>query len=118
MQHIIRKQVIQLEMDKSLDGFDVQHRVSLYYQKEIVPLLERLLNELSIEDETVQLDTVEIDLGIFSINDITQPNWIDEIRSKILQQLRLVVHKGLPQKERIIQAESLNICSQWLFYMQ
>src|SRR2546423_5857295 len=114
MRHVIRKQIIHLTVDKRLDAFEVQHLLSNYYQNEIIPMLEKLFNEVSTEEETILLETQEIDLGIFNLKQVGQPDWAAEIEKKIAMELkRSVLRSGNQHVTRI--PETISISRQWLF---
>jgi hypothetical protein len=49
MQHRIKKQVLQLLVDPGLDAFAIQQAASNCYWDEILPVLERVFDELSVE---------------------------------------------------------------------
>ena len=60
--HIIKKQVIELQMAGSLDRTSIQNRVSRIYRQEIVPLLDKLLSEKSASSALI-IDRLEINIG-------------------------------------------------------
>ncbi|HEV8084464.1 MAG TPA: contractile injection system tape measure protein, partial [Chitinophagaceae bacterium] len=118
MQHIIKKQIINLSLDKKLDAFHIQHLVSDQYWNKIVPVLQKAFDAASSEDEIISLDTFEIDLGIINVKEIEKGNWEDEVLEKITEQLLPVKH-GLSSKEKVIKkSRALSISEQWIFYMQ
>ena len=73
MQHLVKKQTIHLTLSKQADArpdgssgraFRIQQQVSNHYRQEVLPLLEDVFNELSDEEELIQIEQLEIDLGI------------------------------------------------------
>ena len=60
--HIIKKQVIELEVEESLDSADIQDRVSRIYHDTVVPLLDKLLSNKSASSLLV-IDHLEINIG-------------------------------------------------------
>ena len=66
MRHYIKKQVVQLLVDPSLDAFSLQQAASNYYWSEIAPVLAQIFDELSTEGETIRLDRLELDLGMLT----------------------------------------------------
>src|SRR5689334_1089455 len=70
MQHIIKKQVIELTIDKQLDAFAIQQQVSDWYWHQFLSLLEVELNKLSTPDEVQVIDRLEIDLGIINLQQL------------------------------------------------
>ena len=118
MQHIIKKQVINLSLDKKLDAFHIQQLVSNYYWNKIVPVLQQAFDAASNEDETISLDTLEIDLGIINVKEIEKGDWEEKVFKKISEQL-ILVKRGLSFKENVKKKSRVfNISEQWIFYMQ
>ena len=63
MKHMIRKQVITLQLDAGRNVFSIQQQARDYYFQQITPALEKLFDELSSENEIVHIEKLEIDLG-------------------------------------------------------
>jgi Contractile injection system tape measure protein len=61
--HIIKRQVIELQMADRLDKTAIQNRVSNIYQATIVPLLDKLLSDKSNTSEPLIIDRLEINIG-------------------------------------------------------
>ncbi|HKR03524.1 MAG TPA: contractile injection system tape measure protein, partial [Bacteroidia bacterium] len=118
MQHIIRRQVLQLEISKELDPFQIQHSARRQYWEKIVKVLENFFNEISSDDEVVRIDRLEINLGVFSEKDFENIDWSEQLISKIMEQLRKSTGaKSVLQKSSRI-SELENIFSQWIFYLK
>ncbi len=117
MQHLIKKQVIALDMPKSAKSFEVQQTMRNIYLQKILPLLEQVFDELSDEEETIFIDQLEIDLGNISESDIALDKWDLKIVSGITGQLykKINIKKEKPGAHEL---KSLSVCSQWLFYME
>ncbi len=118
MQHIIKKQVINLSLDKKLDAFRIQQLVSNHYYNKIVPMLQQAFDAASNEEETISLDTLEIDMGIINEKEIEKGNWEELVFKKISEQLLPFKH-NIPSQDKIKKkSTSLSISGQWIFYMQ
>ena len=118
MQHIIKKQVIDLSLDKGLDAFRIQQRVSDYYFAKIVPLLQEAFDAASADEETISIDNLEIDLGTITVEEIEKGNWEEKVFKNIIEQLIPVMHgisSGVKVKKK---TKALSISGQWIFYMQ
>ncbi|MEP7229798.1 MAG: contractile injection system tape measure protein [Ginsengibacter sp.] len=119
MRHIIRKQLIDLGVDKELDAFSVQQDVSVFYWDHIIPLLERVFNDLSNTGEVITIDKLEIELGNFAPKEIKQKWDIDKLLSEITSQLYSQIKFGRDEGIKITrQKQESNIFRQWLFYME
>ena len=118
MKHIIKKQVIDLSLERGLDAFRIQQQVSNYYFDKIVPLLQEAFDSASREDETISIDNLEIDLGIINEREIEKGTWEETVFKNISEQLIPVKHQlpsGIKVKKK---SRSLSISDQWIFYMQ
>ncbi len=120
MQHIIRKQTIQLSLTNQQEAFRTQQLVSGHYWHDVLPVLEKLFNEVSTENETLYLDTLEIDLGILTEKEIARQNFSPETLTLIAKQLRekLIKFSAGPKQKGKLHATSVGIGRQWLFYME
>jgi hypothetical protein len=118
MQHIIKKQVIHLLMDKGLDAFYIQQRVSNDYREKILPLLSGLFDAACEDDEILVLDKLELNLGVLSPKDIESGNWSEKVIKNISEQLVDLRHKNNSQLQIVKKPEFRGIASQWIYYMQ
>ncbi len=118
MQHLVKKQVIEITCSKRTDAFRMQQLISNHYWQDVVPLLSSVFNEISAEGKITRIDKLEIDLGFISEKEMSEVRWNDEILSRIKTQLyeKLVGE----EKDKVIVHEvaRMSICKQWLFYMQ
>ena len=62
--HIIRKQVIDLDIDGRLSGQDIQERVSRLFNDRLISLIENYLDRIDSPLGTTQIPLLEIDLGV------------------------------------------------------
>lgn len=118
MQHLVKKQSINLTLSKQSDAFRMQQQVSSHYWQDVLPLLATIFDELSSEEEVIQIERLEIDLGILSEKQINEGQWNNEILSRIKKQVYEKIYGK--EKNTIVRHESatLSSCKQWLFYMQ
>lgn len=118
MQHIIKKQIIDLSLERGLDAFRIQQQVSNYYLEKIVPLLQVAFDAASDEEEIISIDNLEIDLGTINIKEIEKGNWEEKVFKKISEQLIPIKH-GLSSVAKVKRKTSpLSISDQWIFYMR
>ncbi len=118
MPHIIRKQVIELNMDKSLNYFHIQELISRQYWKLVLPALQKEFDSLDEDNEVIEVEHLVIDLGILTEKSIRQEEWAREvpaILAKILDRLRI---PGMPGITAIRRPGHMNVFRQWIFYMQ
>lgn len=114
MQHIIKKQIIDLSLERGLDAFRIQQQVSNYYFEKIVPLLQVAFDAASDEEEIISIDNLEINLGTINIKEIEKGDWDEKVFKKISEQLIHIKHRLKAKKK----TRPLSISDQWIFYMQ
>ena len=83
MQHLIKKQMLELTLHKRLKHFHTKQLVSGHYRNNIVPLLEKIFDKVGNADEVIQLDKLEIDLGVVSEKSIEKKEWETLLQSKM-----------------------------------
>ena len=61
--HIIRKQIIELELASTKGTYEFQQKVSTLFQNDICAVLDNIFSELLSEEKVLQLAKLEVDLG-------------------------------------------------------
>ena len=118
MKHLIKKQFIELALGNTLDHFHLQQLVSQHYWDTIVPALEKEFDKISNEDEVIEIDRLEIDLGIFSEKNFEKNEWTVGLPAKLGEILRKAVDVGSFNKAVKTTSKRLSVFSQWLSYMR
>ena len=81
--HIIQKQVLEVEMENPVDAFQFRNRLGTVFQEKILPGLEILFDEISTDNRLIRMDKLEIELG-----NIEAKNWENNLAEKAIQQIR------------------------------
>ena len=89
--HIIKKQIIELQLSSQQGAFEVQSEVSRIYRSKVIPLIEALCNQLSDEQTIVRIDSLEIDLGNININNLEQ---------ELVEKIEEYIKQHLPEKKK------------------
>lgn len=118
MQHIIKKQIIDLSVDKKQDAFHVQQEVSNYYRNKILPLLEKAFDAASNEDETISVDSLEIDLGVINIKETEKAEEVEKVFLKIEEMLIPIKQEISSKVNAKKKSRELSVSEQWIFYMR
>jgi hypothetical protein len=118
MQHIIKKQIINLSIDKKIDAFHLQQRISVEFWSKIVPLLEKIFDAVSLENETISLDKLEIDVGMINVKQIEKGNFEEVVFKKINEQLTSLKYGSASKIKAVKEPTQLSISGQWIFYMR
>lgn len=85
-QHIIKKQILELELSSEKEAFELQNQVSKIYRDKIVPLIDTYCNQLSSPDIIDKINRLELNLGSVDINNLEQ-DLIQKVEVQIKQQL-------------------------------
>jgi len=97
MDHIIRRQLLELTLDGQQPPFDLQNRLSDQYYQTLLPVLEKWFDQLAGEDEVLFIDRLVLDLGTFSRRDFD---------NRLLKQ-RLIEKLSSPDFARTMGVEGL-----------
>jgi len=90
--HIIRKQLIELELPSKEGAIALQRKVSRLYQEEVVKHLERVFDGLNLNGQILRIPKLEIDLGTIS------PEQID----------RVFVEKCVQEIQKVVEAQAID----------
>ena len=118
MQHLVKKQVIDITCSKRTDAFRMQQLVSKHYWQQLVPLLDKIFDEVSDEEEVILVKQLEVDLGFITEEEMSEARWNDDIISRIRNQLYEKIKGKEKDKSTRHEAIRMSVCKQWLFYMQ
>jgi Contractile injection system tape measure protein len=118
MRHLIQKQEFLLTVLPGVDAFRVQHAASRYLREQLLPLLERIFDELSTEQEVISLDHCIIDLGNISMS-VLETGVADEATYRSMkEEIGRMIEKELalhPAARRGIRESAL---ATWWYYME
>ncbi|MDY7003264.1 MAG: contractile injection system tape measure protein [Cyanobacteriota bacterium] len=84
--HIIKKQIIELNLSSQQGAFELQNEVSQIYRHKVLPLIDDLLSQFSDSDTIHRVNSLEINLGNIDINCLEE-EFIEKISEEIQRQL-------------------------------
>lgn len=126
MRHIIKKQTLEFDLDNRLDAFSMQHEMAGFCQYGLLPVLEKIFDELSDDETVITMDKMEINLGLLTAMDIEKRSPGD-LYQIIRSQIKEMTGNTIKLKRRyepgnthpaVHSSKLMSIASQWLFYMQ
>jgi hypothetical protein len=117
MRHLIKKQIIELSIDKNVNYYHVQQVVSDRFWNDIVPLLEKSFDAISSEDQLMEIDEFELDLGLVSEKEIANEDWIREVKKKIEEKITSITDPVSPEYAVRSRDRRLGVIGQWMYYM-
>ncbi|MEO5593060.1 MAG: contractile injection system tape measure protein [Chitinophagaceae bacterium] len=128
MQHVIKKQVLEISLATDRDMFKVQQKAGQYYYSHVLPALEKILNGLTDENHVIQIDHLEIDLGAVEWDYAQQEMNVSGLYQKIEKEIRKTVEEILDQQyvqnkyekgsATLEKSATHHACRQWLCYMR
>jgi len=122
MRHLIRKQVITLQLDAGQKAFFIQQQARSYYYEHITPVLEKLFDELSSENEIISIERIEIDLGQLAWRNDRFTLDKESIYRVLKQSLNetLLATRRSTNYDATVSYRTLekNTCLQWLYYLE
>jgi hypothetical protein len=118
MHHLIKKQVFSLTLDTGQDAFYVQHKVSNYNQREIIAVLQKIFDEICIDDQVIYIDKLEIDLGNISISEIQNDSWAHLLEESLREKLTKMPTANEKGNLIVYEPGMSGIFRQWLFSMK
>jgi len=118
MDHIIRRQLLELTIDSQQEPFDLQNRLNDHFYLVLLPILEKWFDHLSGEEEIIHIDQLVLDLGVFSKKEFNEQTLKERLTQK-LQTLDILHSTGTnsthtPQHRTTRQ----NAFEQWVWYME
>ena len=118
MRHLIKQQIIEISLQQGLNHFRVQQLVSDRYWNEIVPMLEKAFDALGSEDELIEIDRFELDLGVVSVKEIENGSWVKEISKRIEEKITAISDPASSKYAIRSRDRRLGVFGQWAFYME
>jgi hypothetical protein len=88
--HQIKTQIIELQLSGQQDALELQKAVTQLYYSKVVPLIEKLCDQLSDPKIIHRIETLDINLGTIDINNFEQ-EYITKIEAEIKQQLTEII---------------------------
>jgi len=116
MNHVIRTQIIEVATDNSAEAFELQHRLNSLYNRVILPILEKTLDQLAPGDQIIYLDSINIDLGSMTVEELDRHNWSLQFTQLLTREIReaILAQSVTPTKKKVLSSTA----QQWLYYMQ
>jgi Contractile injection system tape measure protein len=118
MRHLIKKQELRLTVGPGLEPFGVQHAASRYYRNILLPILERIFDELSVEEEVIRIDRLMIDIGRIAETSLQSGLANGELYALIRKEVLQVVQGNQPDAGVSHAPLLVNVLDQWWYYME
>jgi hypothetical protein len=117
MRHIIQKQVFELALGPGVEAFGSQHAASRFFQDVLVPVLERIFDDLAGEGIVIRVDRLVLDLGRLDERYLNGHISGDQWYTILITQLRQKLNDGTTAGTERLQSRVSNF-EQWWYYME
>ena len=107
--HVIKRQLIELNVQHSAEAQRWQDEVSRVYRGRIVPLIDQLCTELSEPDRLYQIETLDLDLGVLDPEQL-ETEFVTKVSTALRRALVAQVHAQTDEPDR--PAENNKVTSQ------
>jgi hypothetical protein len=119
MEHIIKKQIIEIHLTQAGSAFAMQNQMSHYYRNTLLPMLGKIFDELASQDEVIQIDRLQLDLGFISARDLENGKISPEIYQKLYDQIKTFASETKTSQRKNSSTRFHNsAASQWIYYME
>jgi hypothetical protein len=97
--HIIKRQVIEVEVPSVESAWNIQNRVSELYKYELLRILEEVFNSIAKPGEVLRIDKLEIDLGNIKA-DALEEEISTKLKEKVKEKLEELMHNTVSKSEQ------------------
>jgi hypothetical protein len=122
MKHLIRKQVIELQLDAGQNAFLMQQQAREYYYQHVTPVMEKLFDELSTENEIISIGKLEIELGELGWKNgrfaLDEHTLYGKLKESFKKAISSPAETNNATDNIKYHTPEENACLQWLFYME
>jgi hypothetical protein len=124
MQHIIRKQQLELFLDGHQPPFHLQNRLNGLFYDALLPMLEDWFNQLTDEEEVLYIDRLVLDLGAFSAREFNEQTLKERLAKKLKTPETIQTTQPTntpntaPTKDTHRRTTRQNAFEQWIGYME
>lgn len=118
MRHVIKKQVFDLWVHRQLDALALQQRISDRFPEDIVPELEKRFDEVSDETSAIQIESLEIDLGLITEEMIDTGEWAMLFGKKLGEALQESMTAAATGRGGMVVSVADSVFSQWCFFIE
>jgi hypothetical protein len=88
--HIVRRQLIELEMPARMNRVEIQNRVAQLFYDRLLPVIDKFLSQKSDPERTDSIETLEIDLGRLHISRLEE-DLLDRIEEELQSKLNPIM---------------------------
>jgi len=103
-QHIIKRQILEIQTPDNTDVRKLQVELSDIYQREIVPLLDLYCSELSEPGQILRIDLLEIDVGTLPLDNLREA-FVTQLRTSLRSSLQSAIRQQTNGKHPTVKSQ-------------
>lgn len=118
MRHRIQRQQFLLTLPPAIDAFRAQQAAGRFFHEVLLPMLERIFDELSAGDEVLHLDRFSIDLGVLNLKSLFAVVADETIYRLLRDEVKRMIEQELTAKPQLRRSGRIKAWDTWRFYME
>lgn len=84
--HIIRKAIVEVHVASQRNAFKIQNQASAFFKEKILPLIEKIIDEMNLSEQVIRIEKLELDIHQFKPDD-SHEKVLMELEEQILGKL-------------------------------
>ncbi|MEL7531899.1 MAG: contractile injection system tape measure protein [Bacteroidota bacterium] len=118
MNHLIQSQQIELSLQgDEKDAFGLQERMSSFFQIEMLPQMNQIFDQFAGEDQQIQIERLEVDLGVLSETALFSALGLDRLAERLAEVLKSYQEVELAQS-KAPSTPADRLWHAWLYFME
>jgi hypothetical protein len=118
MRHRIQRQQFLLTLPPAIDAFRAQQAAGRFFHEVLLPMLERIFDELSGGDEVLYLDSCSIDLGVLDLKSLFAIGADETIYRLLRDEVKRMIEQELAARPHLRRPSRIKAWDTWRYYME
>jgi hypothetical protein len=118
MRHRIQRQQFLLTLPPAVDAFRAQQAAGRFFHEVLLPMLERIFDELSGGDEVLHLDSCSIDLGVLDLKSLFAIVADETIYRLLRDEVKRMIEQELAARPHLRRSGRIKAWDTWRYYME
>src|ERR1700683_5418856 len=118
MRHRIQRQQFLLTLPPAVDAFRAQQAAGRFFHEVLLPMLERIFDELSSGDEVLHLDSCSIDLGVLDLKSLFAIVADETIYRLLRDEVKRMIEQELAARPHLRRSSQIKAWDTWRYYME
>jgi hypothetical protein len=88
--HVIQRAILELMLPSADNAFATQNKAANIFKQEILPLIEKVLDDLDVKGEVIRLDRLALNVNL-KTDDFSDPVFLDRVKMRLRDQLEKAI---------------------------